>query len=227
MQNQMGRDGVNKLGLADKGSVPELEATDAEEDLVNEYRETGEKSVLEKMRLLKSVNEICGVRESNEGGVMDSDPFQLRPIIDRVMEGEGRIIKTGKLIKKHAEKQQTRFREWRNFVQGMNSSGKELHRVRREKFKAKKGRKPKNKKSPLDGGDVILDSQIKSCNKQVERKSCNEEAREDMRRGIELGLIREQDGQKAWEIFKEWEGRDRMAKAMTKVVEGVGHERSG
>lgn len=114
--------------------------------------------------------------------------------------------------KKQAVMQKARFEEWREFAKGLNSGGKTIQRVKRRKFKAKRGRKPKRKESLLDGGDIISDSQIKLCNKQVERRTSREEARNSMLMGVDMGLIDIKKSEKVWNIYQKWEERDRLVK---------------
>lgn len=56
-------------------------------------------------------------------------------------------------------------------IQMEDNDGREIKGVKRGKFKAKRGRKPKKKVSQLDGGDMISDSQIGLCNERAERIS--------------------------------------------------------
>lgn len=158
---------------------------------------------------------------------LESDPFQLGPIIERIMEGTSRRTKMRKLIQKHSTTQRTRFEKWRDFVKGMNSGGKDNHGVIRGRIRGKKGRKTKEKKVLLDGGDIITDSQVQSCNKQVKNLSCQEEARQHMEKGIEVGFLNHNEGEKVLKIFLEWEKRDRQIHRQQNEEEGFGMRSSG
>lgn len=157
----------------------------------------------------------------------DSDPFQLGPVIEKIMGGTTRRTKFRKIIQKHANPQRTRFESWREFLQGLDSGGKARDGVRRGKVKGKRGRKPKNKKSQLDGGDIISDSQFKLCNMQVERASCQDEARDITDCAVGMGFINSQDREQVWKIFSEWELRDRECNRNKCGESGIGDKSSG
>lgn len=145
---------------------------------------------------------------SEEEQVEKSDPFSLGPIIETVMGNNQRKTKFRKIIQNHAISQKTRFENWRDFIQGLSSSGKESKGVRRGKIKKKRGRKSKKGVNQIDGGIVISDSQVRSCNMQVEKQSCEVEARKMVEKGVQMGFINPQDNEKVWKIFTEWEKRD-------------------
>lgn len=128
---------------------------------------------------------------------MDSDPFDLERIIEKTMRGTRKGKKrNNEKINNNKSAQKARFEEWRQFVKDLNSGGKAVEGVRRGKPKGKRGRKPKITFTQLGGGDIITDSQIRACNTQVERNTCEEEARRSLIIGEKMGLIREEDGEK-------------------------------
>lgn len=132
-----------------------------------------------------------------------------------------------KKIINNSELQKSRCVEWRDFIQEVGSGEKEVVGVRRGKPKAKRGRKPNNKKVELDGGDIVSDSQILSCNLLLERKSSAVEAKGSVDKVIELGFINVAQGEKVWKVFKEWEDRDRVAIDKLEEGKGVGKNISG
>ena len=105
-------------------------------------------------------------------------------------------------MKKQILNQTDLHEQLRDFVKDMDSGGNRIQGVTRGKFKAKRGRKPKKKVNHLDGGDLISDSQIMSCNKQIERRTCREEAMNNMLLGVEMGLIDNQKVIKWGKFFK-------------------------
>lgn len=48
-----------------------------------------------------------------------------------------------------------------------------------------------------------------------------------MERAIELGLIKKQDGERVWNIFKDWEVRYRKAREQKEQTDGVGKNGGG
>lgn len=182
------------------------------------------------LKQVSSLNAIDKGDEAERSGA-DSDLFNLGPMIDKAMKASKRRLNKKKISIKKKSTQQSRFEEWRNFVQDLKSGGEEIVGVRRGKPKAKRGRKPKNKKSKLDGGDIVSDSQINSCNNMMIRKSCAEEAEISMKRGVELGFINKGEGTEVWKIFMEWEKRDRAGKESLEegleAATGTGANKSG
>lgn len=178
--------------------------------------------------------------------ILGSDPFELQGLIDKALNKPKRTVAK----KKVAKSQQTRNKEWKEFIGDLNSAGKsdalEANRTTRqgkgkgnkrgrprknESRKAKKGKGTGAELGNARNGDRIVSVQVShliegSCN--VIRKSVDSDVGDFATLGMNLGLLQAKEAEKASGMFAEWEKRDQTGAILANLdSSGVGSNKCG